>query len=58
MSSYVTNPLASFAQNQEEEIHEVINNLTLLAQHWGRLLCTTGGALNLSKSFWYLMSWS
>jgi len=35
----------------------VVHRLQRLAQHWEQLLFTTGGALSLQKSFWYLMSW-
>jgi hypothetical protein len=34
-----------------------ITNLKNLAQHWEKLLFSTRGALNLQKSFWYLMHW-
>jgi hypothetical protein len=32
-------------------------NLQHLNQKWERLLFSTGGAINLQKSFWILMSW-
>jgi hypothetical protein len=35
----------------------LINNLQILAQQWEKLLYSTGGALNLSKCFWFLLSW-
>jgi len=44
-------------QQYEEEIKHVVFSLMRLAQHWERTLFTTGGVLNLQKSFWYLMSW-
>jgi hypothetical protein len=34
-----------------------IANLQVLAQEWERLLFSTGGALNLSKCFWFILSW-
>ena len=36
---------------------KIITNLQSLAQEWERLLFSTGGALNLQKCFWFLMSW-
>jgi hypothetical protein len=36
---------------------DTINKLQCLAQQWERLLYATGGAISLSKSFWYLISW-
>lgn len=57
-SDYVHNPLASVDQNQELEILQVIHILARLAQHWEWLLLSTGGALNLNKSFRYLIPWS
>lgn len=35
----------------------MISHLQRLAQEWERLLYSTGGALNLQKCFWFLMSW-
>jgi hypothetical protein len=35
----------------------LISGLQYLAQSWERLLFTTGGALNLQKSFWILLTW-
>jgi hypothetical protein len=35
-----------------------ISNLTILSQQWERLLFSTGGGINLLKSFWFLMSWT
>jgi len=32
--------------------------LEILAQQWERLLFSTGGALNLNKCFWFLLSWT
>jgi hypothetical protein len=34
-----------------------IANLHKLAQRWERLLFSTGGAINLQKSFWILLTW-
>ena len=35
----------------------LITRLQHLAQEWERLLFSTGGALNLQKCFWFIMSW-
>jgi hypothetical protein len=35
----------------------LISNLGLLTQEWEKLLFSTGGALNLDKCFWFLLSW-
>ncbi len=34
-----------------------MRDLHHLCQKWERVLFTTGGAINLSKSFWVLMAW-
>ncbi len=34
-----------------------IEDLQKLAQEWERLLFSTGGALNLQKCFWFLLTW-
>jgi hypothetical protein len=39
------------------ENSEIIQSLTSIAQHWERLLFTTGGAINMQNSFWYLIAW-
>lgn len=36
---------------------DLIQNLSSLAQEWERLLFSTSGALNLSKCFWFLLTW-
>jgi len=36
---------------------ELIRGFRILAQSWERLLFTTGGAINLQKSFWTLIAW-
>jgi len=35
----------------------LLTNLQTLAQSWEKLLFSTGEALNLSKCFWFLLSW-
>jgi hypothetical protein len=35
----------------------IIQSLTTTAQHWERLLFSTGRAANMQKSFWYLIAW-
>jgi len=39
------------------DLDAVLQSLQQMAQSWERLLFTTGGALNLQKSFWVLVSW-
>jgi hypothetical protein len=49
---------ATTEENYREEIKHVVQKLKDLAQHWEKLLYTTGGAINLQKSFWYLIAWN
>jgi hypothetical protein len=44
--------------NQQTQSESLIENVERLAQQWEKLLYSTGGALNLSKCFWFQMSWS
>jgi hypothetical protein len=41
----------------ENNHKDLILNLQRLAQTWEKLLFSTGGALNLSKCFWFSLSW-
>ena len=45
-------------QNTQQEIASVMTKLRRLAQHWERLLFSTGGAINVQKSHWYIMTWN
>jgi len=36
---------------------DIDKDLQVLAQEWERLLYSTGGALNIQKCFWFLLSW-
>lgn len=56
-SSHTYNQDLSFSDNQKYHIYLAMSNLTYLVQRWERLLFTTGGALNLQKSYWHLMAW-
>jgi len=56
-SAYQPDPESMVADNNERETRQQVGKLQHLAQHWERLLFTTGGALNLQESHWYLMSW-
>jgi hypothetical protein len=38
-------------------IHEVVHRLETLAQHWEKLLYSTGGAINYLKSAWFVIAW-
>jgi hypothetical protein len=40
------------------DLGDLISNLNILAQSWEKLLYSTGGALNLSKCFWFRLSWN
>lgn len=40
-----------------QDTQEVVKGLQYMAQSWEKLLFSTGGALNLQKSFWTLISW-
>jgi hypothetical protein len=52
-----TNSYNTFEVTQHAEIIHIVNKLKRLAQHWEKLLFTTGGAINLQKRFWYLIAW-
>jgi hypothetical protein len=56
-SDYKQDPTKTEAENRQLEVEHLVSNLTLLSQHWERLLFTTGGAINFQKSHWYLMTW-
>jgi len=56
-SEYQYDPALLSDQNQQEETRHMVHKLGRLGQHWERLLFTTGGAINLQKSHWYLMTW-
>jgi hypothetical protein len=56
-SDYVQNPNLLPHINRGLETDHLIQRLTHLSQHWERLLFSTGGAINLQKSHWYLMAW-
>jgi hypothetical protein len=43
---------------EEERRRLVLSNLTTLSQQWEHLLFSTGGGINLLKSFWFMMTWS
>lgn len=43
--------------NPAEKFNISLYRLHNIAQEWERLLFSTGGALNLQKSFWFVFSW-
>jgi hypothetical protein len=49
---------AGLGTNQQMQNASLLDNLERLAQQWEKLLYSTGGALNLSKCFWFQLSWS
>jgi hypothetical protein len=53
---FLTQGRANSGQHTLQEA-SVVSNLQVLAQQWECLLFSAGGALNLSKCFWFLISW-
>jgi hypothetical protein len=47
---------ATTDENDSAEIRHIIHKLHQIAQHWERLRFSTGGSINLQKSFWYLIA--
>jgi hypothetical protein len=47
----------SHEENKTRDEQHTILGLSQLAQQWEHLLFSTGGAICLNKSFWYLISW-
>ena len=43
--------------SSQDDQQLLISDLRILAQQWEKLLFSTGGALNLSKCFWFLLAW-
>ena len=43
--------------NIQDQVRQVIRDLTRLSQHYEKLLFTTGGALNIKKCHWIMMAW-
>jgi hypothetical protein len=56
-SDYEYDPTLTEAANRAQEVTYVVTQLKTLAQHWERLLYSTGGAINMTKSHWYLITW-
>jgi hypothetical protein len=56
-SDYEHDSNLSEKENYASETAHIVGKLSRLAQHWERLLFTTGGAINFKKSHWYLMTW-
>ena len=49
-SQYAWDPDLSASEIQQATIQHPLEHLTRLAQHWERLLFTTGGAINLKRA--------
>lgn len=49
-SQHAWDPDLSASENQQATIQHALEHLTRLAQHWERLLFTTGGAINLKRA--------
>lgn len=56
-SNYQHDNALDMASNMSLENSKTIRSLNTIAQHWERLLFSTGGAINMQKSFWYLLAW-
>mmetsp|Transcript_21350 Transcript_21350/g.30549 ORF Transcript_21350/g.30549 Transcript_21350/m.30549 type:complete len:1538 (+) Transcript_21350:1841-6454(+) len=56
-SSHEDVPDLSMENNLRLHELQVLEDLTKLAQHYERLLWSTGGALNIKKCSWVLISW-
>jgi hypothetical protein len=54
-TDYLPDPDLTLQENETLEIQHLTTKIGCLAQHWERLLFSTGGAINLQKSHWYLM---
>jgi hypothetical protein len=57
-TGFTTEENCSFQALEEKRRLSAISNLATLSQQWERLLFSTGGGINLLKSFWFLMSWT
>jgi len=57
-STYTPNATLSATEQVQAKASHTIQLLSNLAQHWERLLFSTGGAINLQKSHWYIMTWN
>jgi hypothetical protein len=56
-STYHRDLKLTLAQNNDIDNDTATKFLIAVAQHWEKLLFSTGGAINMQKSFWYLMAW-
>jgi len=56
-SSHIDDPDLTLEDNIRLHELRVLEDLTKLAQHYERLLWSTGGALNILKCSWVLISW-
>jgi hypothetical protein len=55
-SKYLSDPSIHDHENSHREVAHTVEHLSSLAQYWERLLFSTGNAINLQKSHWYLMA--
>lgn len=56
-STYQASTMDSLSDTYEAHATSVLENLATKSQTWERLLFTTGGAINLGKSHWFIMNW-
>jgi hypothetical protein len=57
-SSMSSNPHEVSAADQRVHTASAVENLQVLALRWERALFSTGGAINFSKSFWFVFHWN
>jgi hypothetical protein len=56
-SSLNSSPHEVSLVDQRMHCESAVKNLQVLAQRWERALFSTGGAINFSKSFWFVFHW-
>lgn len=56
-SSLPQHPHEVTTVDQKRQSESAVTNLQISAQRWERVLYSTGGAINFSKSFWLVFHW-
>jgi hypothetical protein len=56
-SSVLQHPHEVSMVDQKIQCESAVRNLQVYAQQWERALFSTGGAINISKSFWFVFNW-
>ena len=57
IDAFVDDTSMGFTDSGNLSCAEMIERLTIIAQHWEKLLYYSGGSLNLKKCSWYVMYW-